>query len=864
MKKILFILFLFAGYLAGAQQITYTPMTAGGYQIKYLKSDSGGIAIPFGDTAIGRGTNRPGSLVCFTGDSLVYRWDGLRWHLFADGDNGTVLDTTFRWSVLDSLNTPPGSPATGDVYEVGTVPTGAWVGHAREIATWGGSAWTFETANPGDLLYNVANDLVSKFNGTNWIRVGKAAIHQGGDRYATNIFVGPLDNFSFTVKTNNVDRFQISNTGAVIFKNLSGVGNALMGLTSAGTATRIASIDSILVPALHSQTYYDLRYLQNITGLVTAGTNVTVTGTGTSGSPYVINSSGGGGSGIAVDTIWREPGEDSIKFSIAGRLRSIKDSSGGVHFSGAGVDSVILYSNTICIYYTTEVDTCFMLDKAYTHVTRNHDTTMYLAYNGGRLIDSFQIYYTKIFAGTNMVIRDTTLPSGETGYILDASGGGGGGSGTVTSISQGFGITNTPNPIETIGTIAADTSVAGLSSYYVRLGEGYWSTIGNSAIDTLTNFLGTIDQKPLIFRVHNQTSGMITDSLARNNGIGYAALRTAYRSNPTAVVTGTGNNALGSFALAKVTSGNTNMAIGGSTLSNLTTGSSNVGVGSNTLNALTTQSENIAIGANAQQKSTGSQNIAIGPYAMGTAGTGASGQFNVAIGYNAMFNATTPQGNVAVGRQALEAMTTGGTSAADNTAVGTYALTVTTSYHNTGIGAQALFSNTSGNENVALGYGAEQTSQTSINNTSIGARARLSAGSGSYNTALGVSANQSGGTGATGLYLGAFAGSANTASNKLFINASQAAATNHLIHGDFSTKQVQINSVTTPVLKASAALEVISTTMGFLPPVMTATQASAISSPAEGLLVYVTDTNGTFASKGWWGYNGAAWEKLNN
>ena len=66
----------------------------------------------------------------------------------------------------------------------------------------------------------------------------------------------------------------------------------------------------------------------------------------------------------------------------------------------------------------------------------------------------------------------------------------------------------------------------------------------------------------------------------------------------------------------------------------------------------------------------------------------------------------------------------------------------------------------------------------------------------------------------------------------------------------------------TPV--ASAALELSSTTKGFLPPRMTATQASAISSPAQGLMLFVTDTNGTFTSVGWWGYNGSAWEKLNN
>jgi hypothetical protein len=63
---------------------------------------------------------------------------------------------------------------------------------------------------------------------------------------------------------------------------------------------------------------------------------------------------------------------------------------------------------------------------------------------------------------------------------------------------------------------------------------------------------------------------------------------------------------------------------------------------------------------------------------------------------------------------------------------------------------------------------------------------------------------------------------------------------------------------------ASAMVDIESTTKGFLPPRMTATQASAISSPAEGLMVYVTNTNGTFTAKGWWGWNGAVWEKLNN
>jgi lysophospholipase L1-like esterase len=76
---------------------------------------------------------------------------------------------------------------------------------------------------------------------------------------------------------------------------------------------------------------------------------------------------------------------------------------------------------------------------------------------------------------------------------------------------------------------------------------------------------------------------------------------------------------------------------------------------------------------------------------------------------------------------------------------------------------------------------------------------------------------------------------------------------------------VAIASTTSAITKAaSAILDVQSTTQGFLPPRMNVTQAGAIVSPAEGLIIYVTNTDGTFTTKGWWGWNGAAWEKLNN
>jgi len=62
---------------------------------------------------------------------------------------------------------------------------------------------------------------------------------------------------------------------------------------------------------------------------------------------------------------------------------------------------------------------------------------------------------------------------------------------------------------------------------------------------------------------------------------------------------------------------------------------------------------------------------------------------------------------------------------------------------------------------------------------------------------------------------------------------------------------------------ASALLHMNSTTKGFLPPQMRGSEAEAISSPANGLLIFCNDGDGaTITSTGWWGYDGG-WVKLN-
>lgn len=57
-------------------------------------------------------------------------------------------------SVESETNTPPGSPAAGVHYLTGAAPTGAWAGHARQVARYEDGAWAFYTNYGGARVYN--------------------------------------------------------------------------------------------------------------------------------------------------------------------------------------------------------------------------------------------------------------------------------------------------------------------------------------------------------------------------------------------------------------------------------------------------------------------------------------------------------------------------------------------------------------------------------------------------------------------------------------------------------------------------------------------------------------------------------------
>ena len=79
----------------------------------------------------------------------------------------------------------------------------------------------------------------------------------------------------------------------------------------------------------------------------------------------------------------------------------------------------------------------------------------------------------------------------------------------------------------------------------------------------------------------------------------------------------------------------------------------------------------------------------------------------------------------------------------------------------------------------------------------------------------------------------------------------------------FNNATLNVGSLTK---NSKAIANFTSTTQIILPTRMTAAQASALSltTNEEGGFTYILDTNGTFTVKGWWGWNGASWERLNN
>jgi hypothetical protein len=319
-----------------------------------------------------------------------------------------------------------------------------------------------------------------------------------------------------------------------------------------------------------------------------------------------------------------------------------------------------------------------------------------------------------LFAQGSGKQAETGLHIASNGQITFASGQTFPGAGTVTSVGSGLGLKG--GPITNSGTLAIDTTVV-----------------------PQLNVANT-------FTANQTVNGTVTATTLAGNG---------------ASVTNVNASQLGGFAssaFAQLAAANTFTASqtvnGNLSATGVVTGSA-FNIGSNLFDYGNLGSQNAFLGFAGNPADSGSDNTAVGVYALAV---DTSGSYNTAIGDQAMYCNNGGAYNTATGYFALNCNTTGN----DNTASGVRALVDnTTGYNNTASGVQALYDNdvgynntasgalalnknTMGHNNTASGYLSGNTADSStiigLNNVAIGSLSAFSTGSLSNATAVGAQA----------------------------------------------------------------------------------------------------------------------------
>jgi hypothetical protein len=161
--------------------------------------------------------------------SLSYLVSGQAQKEITHNDALNDLDSLAQISVINmTTNTPPGSPAEGDSYLIGSSPTGLWSGNAGKIASYY-SGWRIKTPKEGWVAWVQDIDRAYEFDGTNWVLPSRS------------IAAGGYLNFGSTAGSSGYGLRD--NAGTMEYKNSGGAwagigsgGGGGSGTVNAGTA----------------------------------------------------------------------------------------------------------------------------------------------------------------------------------------------------------------------------------------------------------------------------------------------------------------------------------------------------------------------------------------------------------------------------------------------------------------------------------------------------------------------------------------------------------------------------------------------------------------------------------------------------
>ncbi|GAA4277407.1 hypothetical protein [Aquimarina mytili] len=222
-----------------------------------------------------------------------------------------------------------------------------------------------------------------------------------------------------------------------------------------------------------------------------------------------------------------------------------------------------------------------------------------------------------------------------------------------------------------------------------------------------------------------------------------------------------------------------------------TTGFKNVFVGTSSGKTNTTGQDNVFVGRSSGfSNQTGRRNVFLG---RSTGYSNFSASNNVFIGYSTGLGNTVGTENTFVGTESGVKNRNGnwnvflGSQAGRNSSTGS---------HNVFLGVQSGVSNTTGSNNVFVGRDAGFYHETGGLNTFLGNGSGKNTKTGSGNVYLGANAGLNNVSGRSNVFIGSHAGYNELGNNKLYI--ANTPTDTPLLYGDFSSKQIGINTKNIP------------------------------------------------------------------
>jgi len=501
-----------------------------------------------------------------------------------------------------------------------------------------------------------------------------------------------------------------------------------------------------------------------------------------------------------------------------------------------------------------------------------------------------------------------TLPAtrGASGNVLTADGVGGTSwttpaGGTVTGVSGTAPIVSSGGNAPVISISAATTSAAGSMSAADKTKlnglQAGWNLTGNSGTVDGTNFIGTIDNIPLNFKVNNQQSGRI-DTLGNailgyksgmnntgvcntvfgnkalienttgdyNVAVGYASL---FHNNPTASNNGYGNTAVGTSTLFRNTTGSGNIALGyfagyyNLNLSNrgfINNRNTNSLAGDTTMSLvymvfnMTPANQKLVINGKLRAPYLPSTSVMAANYKVCVADTTTGEIIRVpanGLAWGLKGNSGTVAGTNFIGTTDFNALvfkvnsTKSGEINPDNynTSFGYQTLyNNSNGFSNTANGNQASYSNTTGWQNTAIGHMALYGNTTGYNNVAVGTGAgkntlnfNIANSTSSNSVYLGTSTNSSADGNTNEIVIGY--NTTGAGSNTVTLGNTSIATTvlrGNVLHYGSTSGYVGI--------KAPAAPTSYSLT---LPPAAPVSNGQVLSATTDGVMSWVTPASGT-------------------